>query len=232
MHKKLPYLFLIGVAFTIYSCSKSDFAWDLPKKDSHFNPQLQYGSVKDQEGNSYATIQIGGQLWMAENLRTTIFLNGDSIDQSSGTSLSSTQAYWCYYDNNSQYENPYGKLYNYYAVADPRKVCPEGWHVPNDSDWSTLIMYLGGDAVAGGKMKSTMYWTYNYSASNESGFSGLPGGDRNANGSFYDIGLVGYWWSSPENGNNYVRYLNSFSGGVYRVTNGKSDGISVRCLRD
>ena len=192
------------------------------------------------DGYTYTSIVLGnGQEWMAENLRTTTYANGDPIpnitDDTQWENL--TTGAWSHYNNDSQYENPYGKLYNWYTVADPRNVCPTGWHVPTDAEWTTLTDYLGGESVAGGKMKSTgtQYWeSPNTDATNESGFSGLPGGFRNYFGTFNSIGYDGYWWSSTEVGTFDAWYYNLYyyDGGVSRTNNGKEDGFSVRCLRD
>ena len=191
-------------------------------------------------GYTYTSIVLGnGQEWMAENLRTTTYANGDPIpnvtDANQWENL--TTGAWAHYNNDSQYENPYGKLYNWYTVNDPRNVCPTGWHVPTDAEWTVLIDYLGGESVAGGKMKSTgtQYWLYpNTDATNESGFSGLPGGFRNGNGTFLGIGDFGYWWSSTEDGTYFAwdRALDYSSGGVSRGNVYKESGFSVRCLRD
>ena len=188
-------------------------------------------------GYTYSSIVLGnGQEWMAENLRTTSYANGDPIpnvtDETQWSNL--TTGAWAHYNNDSQYENPYGKLYNWYTVADPRNVCPTGWHVPTDAEYTLLTDYLGGEAVAGGKMKSTgtAYWlNTNIDVTNESGFSGLPGGGI-LNGGF--IGLDGFWWSSTEYLTGYVwhRYLLDFSVGVSRNGSLITEGLSVRCLKD
>jgi uncharacterized protein (TIGR02145 family) len=204
------------------------------------NPAKTYGTMTDQQGNVYRTIVIGTQEWMAENLKTTIYRNGDAIanvtDNSQWANL--TTGAWCYYNNNSQYNCPYGKMYNWYAVADPRNVCPTGWHVPTDDEWTTLTSFLGGEAVAGGKLKSTglQYWgSPNQDATNESGFSGLPGGGRDGdNGIFVSIGNYGYWWSSTESSatSAWSRGLLYFGGDAGRYGSSKRVGLSVRCLRD
>ena len=190
-------------------------------------------------GYTYTSIVLGnGQEWMAENLRTTTYANGDLIPNVTGTQWGNlTTGAWVHYNNDSQYENPYGKLYNWYTVDDPRNVCPTGWHVPTDAEWTVLSDYLGGEAVAGGKMKSTgtQYWsTPNIDATNESGFSGLPGGHRLDVGTFHDIGYGGFWWSSTEIDptNAWCRTLYYLDGAVNGNSNGKVDGLSVRCLRD
>ena len=192
------------------------------------------------DGYSYATIVLGnGQEWMSENLRTTTYANGDPIpnvtDNTQWQIL--TTGAWAHYNNDSQYENPYGKLYNWYTVADPRNVCPTGWHVPTDGEYTLLTDYLGGESIAGGKMKSTgiQYWTSpNTDATNESGFSGLPGGRRGYDGPFYDIGFPGFWWSSTDvlTTSAWLRFLSYDSGNVYRDNASRFSGFSVRCLRD
>jgi len=204
------------------------------------NPSKTYGTMTDQQGNVYKTIVIGTQEWMAENLKTTIYRNGNAIANVTGNNqwADLTTGAWCYYNNNSQYDCPYGKLYNWYAVADSRNVCPTGWHVPTDAEWTTLTSFLGGETVAGGKMKSTglQYWLApNDFATNESGFSGLPGGNRDGlNGYFYGVGYYGYWWSSPESSTTgaWYRYLSYDDGNAYRYGAYKRDGFSVRCLKD
>jgi uncharacterized protein (TIGR02145 family) len=212
--------------------------------DSVHNPAKTYGTMTDQQGNVYKTIVIGTQEWMAENLKTTIYRNGDAIANVTGNNqwYFLTTGAWCSYNNNSQYDCPYGKLYNWYAVADPRNVCPTGWHVPTDAEWTTLTSFLGGEAVAGGKLKSTglQYWVSpNQDATNESGFSGLPGGYRYIFGTFNYFGYYGSWWSSTEidTGTAWYRLLLFNDGSVYSTEassygNFKHRGFSVRCLRD
>jgi uncharacterized protein (TIGR02145 family) len=190
-------------------------------------------------GYTYSSIVLGnGQEWMAENLRTNSYANGDSIPNVTGATQwqSLTTGAWVHYNNDSQYENPYGKLYNWYTVNDPRNVCPVGWHVPTDAEWFVLTDYLGA-SVAGGKMKSpgTQYWqSLNTDATNESGFSGLPGGCLDGFGTSRFIGENGNWWSSTMFGSNdsYSRTLRSGFSNVFRYYSQKKGGFSVRCLRD
>ncbi len=205
------------------------------------NPAKTYGSMTDQQGNVYKTIVIGTQEWMAENLKTTIYRNGNSIVNVTGDAqwIALTTGAWASYNNDSQYDCPYGKLYNWYAVSDPRNVCPTGWHVPTDAEWSVLTDYLGGEAVAGGKMKTTNGWNdYNDQSgngTNESGFSGPPGGIRALNdGVFSNGGNLGTWWSSTESSTIYAwsRDLVFIGGNASRYYYHKQDGFSVRCLRD
>ncbi len=203
------------------------------------NGNVQNGTVSDNNGHTYVTVQIGTQEWMAENLRTTKYANGDPIpnitDNTQWQNL--TTGAWAHYNNDSQYENPYGKLYNWYTVDDPRNVCPTGWHVPSDQEWIILTTFLGGELVAGGKMKSsgTQYWlSPNQDATNESGFSGLPGGGRADSGPSFYIGEAGYWWSSTEYDTSeaLLIYLVNDDGYVEGGDDPKEAGVSVRCLRD
>lgn len=203
------------------------------------NPAKTYGKMTDQQGNVYKTIVIGAQEWMAENLKTTIYRNGNVIDNLSDPSQwSNTETgAWASYNNDNQYDCPYGKLYNWFAVADPRYLCPTGWHVPTDGEWTTLTNYIGGAAVAGGKMKTTglQYWiSPNTDATNESGFSGLPGGYRSSSGDFYNVGNGGYWWSSSEfdASRAWYRFLTYNYDNAYQDRNDNRVGFSVRCLRD
>ena len=194
--------------------------------------------VTDIDGNNYPTQVIGEQEWMSENLNTTRYRNGESIPNVTGQSewAASASGAWCFYENNFENGEEYGKLYNWHAVADPRGLCPAGWHVPSDAEWSVLIDYLGGESVAGGKMKSVTGWNSpNVAATNESGFSGLPGGSRNDDGG--DLGVGGdngFWWGSLESSatDAWARYLYWNNGDMGRFFFNKRGGFSVRCLRD
>ena len=179
---------------------------------------------------------------MAENLRVSRYRNGESIaivtDITAWSGLTTGGRSW-YNNDSTTYEYPYGNLYNWYAVADNRGICPTGWHVPSDAEWTTLTTYLGGEIVAGGKMKSTgtAYWKYvNTGATNESGFSALPGGFRNNDGSFDIIRNYVFFWSATEYDISYawIRSLYYNNGYVYRNSSSffKSVGASVRCLKD
>jgi uncharacterized protein (TIGR02145 family) len=206
------------------------------------NPDLTYGTMTDQEGNMYKTIVIGTQEWMAENLNTSIYRNGDPIPTNlDNTALqNTTSGAWAYYNNDASYTCPYGKLYNWYTCVDARQLCPAGWHVPTDAEWTVLTDFLGGESIAGGKMKTTgtieagtgLWSSPNTEATNISGFSGAPG-------SFYAVGYDyigedGVWWSSSEVESicAYYRYLYYFHGNAVRSYDDKLSGLSVRCLRD
>ena len=204
------------------------------------NPAKTYGTMTDQQGNVYKTIVIGTQEWMAENLKVSHYRNGNPIPLITNSSIWAqlNTGATCWYNNDSvTYNCPYGKLYNWYAVADQRNVCPTGWHVPSDAEWTTLTTFLGGELVAGGKMKSTgtQYWTSpNSDADNFSGFSGLPGGLRYFAGALDDIGYNGYWWSSSQFNGNSAWYRGLYYGlsTVGRTNFNKLSGFSVRCLKD
>lgn len=200
-------------------------------------PQNGEFTVTDIDGNIYKTIKIGNQVWMAENLKTTRYNDGTPIpnvtDNNEWSKLK-TGAF-CYYDNDSEYNTIYGKLYNWYAVGTG-KLAPKGWHVPSDDEWKTLTTYLGGEEIAGGKMKSTQYWqSPNVGASNSSGFNGLPGASRTYNKGMYTVfGYYGFFWSS-ENcsySDTYIRMLDSHLSDAYKLAHFKASGFSVRCIKD
>jgi uncharacterized protein (TIGR02145 family) len=208
--------------------------------------------VTDIDGTVYTSIIINGQEWMQQNLAVTKYRNGDPIPTGldNTTWLNTTAGAYAIYDNDPANDVTYGKLYNWYAVNDSRGLCPTGWHVPSDAEWTTLINYLdpnaaGGDVfpnIAGGKMKSTgtiengdgLWYSPNEQATNESGFTGLPGGYRYNFGSYFTIGLNGYWWSSTEYYSSYAWYriLGCSNSDVSRDNGNKRYGFSVRCLRD
>jgi len=196
-------------------------------------------SCIDYDGNAYPTITIGMQVWMAENLRVTHYRNGDAIpDVTDGSAWSAlTTGAYCWYDNDENENEKYGTLYNWYAVDDSRGLCPTGWHVPTDGELTAFTTYLGGEDVAGGKMKSVndLWISTNYDATNLSGFSGLPGGYRlEFDGDFFLNGLVGYVWSSTQYDADkaWYRYLAYDGASVHRYSIFKERGFSVRCLRD
>jgi uncharacterized protein (TIGR02145 family) len=203
-----------------------------------FNNNLTYGSMSDVEGNTYKTIQIGSQWWMAENLRATKYRNGDPIPTADAATWSGlTTGAWAHYSNDNQYECPYGKLYNWYAATDVRLICPNGWHLPGDAEWTALINFLGGSGNAGGVMKTpgTTYWLGpNWMGMGTPVFSGLPGGSRNTNGTFTEMGMKGTFWSATASGvdNASVRYLHYNATNAYSDSYHKRSGFSVRCIAD
>ena len=196
-------------------------------------------TVTDIDGNVYRVVRIGNQYWMAENLKVTHYRNGDPIpnvtDNAQWTALSSGA--YCNYNNDPSLADIYGRLYNWFAVADPRGLAPVGWHVPSDAEWEILVNYLGGAAVAGGALKEAglAHWNSpNTGATNSSGFTALPGGYRSYLGYFYYMGYIAIFWSSTEYSINYAwsRSLLYDSAQVNRGNYVRPYGLSVRCVRD
>lgn len=207
-------------------------------------------------GVEYKEVIIGKQVWMTENLNVDEFRNGDPIPHAKTAEEwkkagENGQPAWCYYDNDPSNGEKYGKLYNWYAVNDSRGLAPKGWHIPSDAEWTTLTDNLGGKYAAATQMKATKgsdyygYWKDDGDGTNESGFSGLPGGFRNSLFSYSEtsvlkpstfslLGISGYWWSSTESEtdsawNRDLYYLYNI---VYRDNYGKEKGFSVRCIKD
>jgi uncharacterized protein (TIGR02145 family) len=201
----------------------------------NFNPALSYDSIYDFEGNKYRTIQIGTQTWTAENLRSTKFNDGSDIpfvmDVTAWSTL--TTPGYCWYNNDSV---GYGGIYNWYTV-NTGKLCPEGWHVPSDEEWTILTDYLGGKSVAGGMLKETgaSHWlSPNTGATNESGFTGLPTGYRSYGGGFNSIKNYAFWWSSTawSSTGAWYRDVNFSYTSVDRSNSNKKSGATIRCLKD
>ncbi len=202
-------------------------------------PQSPSTTVTDIDGNVYNTVTIGTQTWMKKNLKVTKYRNGDAIGTTTGSISSETSPkYQWAYDGNESNVATYGRLYTWYAATDTRGVCPTGWHVPTDTEWTTLIDYLGGEYVAGGKLKEagTAHWNSpNTSADNSSGFTALPGGYRGYYGAFFDMSLHGYWWSATEldaTTKARLRYLPYNHGYAILDYFLKLFGSSVRCVGD
>jgi uncharacterized protein (TIGR02145 family) len=196
--------------------------------------------VIDKDGNVYKTITISGQVWLAENLKSTKYQNGDLIGTTPSPSTDitgeSTPKYQWPSGGNESSVSTYGRLYTWYAVNDSRNVCPAGWHVPNNIELSTLMSNLGGDDIAGSKLKEngTTHWASpNTDATNESGFTALPGGYRGYEGIYHYIGYTGYWWSDTENDANSAWYRGLYYNGAYdhNLSNSKKAGFAVRCIK-
>jgi uncharacterized protein (TIGR02145 family) len=195
-------------------------------------------TVKDLDGNIYNTIKIGEQIWMSENLKTTKLNDGTQIAKVTGIAewaALSTPGY-CWYKNDTSYKNVYGALFNAYAVNTSR-LCPFAWHVSTDDDWSKLESYLGGEKIAGGKLKDTgtLLWSDpNSGATNEILFNALPGGSRFTNGLFLTVKNMGYWWSPGESNtfNNWYRSIYYRDVSVTRNFIDSTNGFSVRCVKD
>ena len=207
-------------------------------------PTSGYGSnITDSENNTYKTVYIGTQQWMAENLKVSKYSDGTTIPNITDSTQwqNNTTGAWSYYNNDAANNAKYGKLYNWYAVSKTsngnKNVCPTGWHIPTDAEWTVLTDYLGGVNVAGGKMKevdTTSWNSANAGATNTSLFSALPGGYRNYDGDYSNVGFDGNWWSSTEDDtfNAWFRDLSLYNGFAISSSYSKKRGLSVRCLRD
>ncbi len=191
------------------------------------------------DGDNMETVRIGTQEWTVKNLDVSRYRNGDIIpevkDPAKWANLKTGA--WCYYNNDPKNGAIYGKLYNWYAVNDPRGLAPEGFHIPSYTAWKILTDYLGGQYLAGGKMKSTgttLWLSPNTNATNDIGFSGLPAGCRNLDGSFSSLRYNGYWWSSSESSTTDAsgRNLDCYNGDADGYYDDKGNGFSVRCLKD
>ena len=196
----------------------------------------------------YESVRIGNQEWMTRNLDVDRFRNGDLIPQIDSNvewekAGQNEHPAWCYYDNDPENGKKYGKLYNWYAVNDPRGLTPEGWNVPTDDEWDILEEFLGGKDIAGHKMKSVKGWVdwedengelQNGNGDNSSGLNGLPGGFRSGGGSFFSIRYDAFFWSAIENDgvSAWYRVLYNNFGNVFRSGSDEAFGASVRCLRD
>jgi len=248
---RLTVLILAGfVMAVLYSCSDDDTK---PASDT----------VSDIDGNTYKTVIIGDQEWMAENLRVSKYNNGDAIPAGlSGTDWgSTTSGAYAVYNNDDDMLEAYGKLYNWFAVEDSRGLCPEGWSVPSDEDWTQLVNYISDqgfpnesdnpngaanalkscrqeDSPEGGDCDTSEHPRWNSNGTHhgfdEFGFSGFPGGVRYSSGSFYSIGGNGFWWSSSESSslNAWSRTMTRLNGIVSRYDYPKGTGFSVRCFKN
>jgi uncharacterized protein (TIGR02145 family) len=190
--------------------------------------------VADVDGNIYKTVKIGEQIWMTENLNVSHFRNGDLIPQAKTTEEwiqagTENEPAWCYYDNNPENGRKYGKLYNWYAVSDPRGLAPENWTIPDNKEWEQVIDYLGGNKQAGTGMKSVTGWNSKGNGDNRSRFTALPGGGRVYNGIFSDIENAGIWWSSLEE-SAFTAYGICLISDVAQGSFKKTTGLSVRAL--
>jgi len=198
-------------------------------------------TVTDIDGNVYQTVTIGTQVWMSENLKVTQYRDGTPIPNVSdaGKWTELTSGAYCNFNNEIYNAATYGCMYNFYAVADSRNLCPTGWHAPTDSEWTTLETFLSYSSPSpGGNLKEagTSHWiSPNTDADNSSGFTALPGGYRDgSNGRYYYLGIDGYWWSASEYYalHAFCRKLFYYDASVFRTTYSKGDAFSVRCVRD
>lgn len=204
-------------------------------------PPPDCGTVTDIDDNEYQTVKIGTQTWMTENLKVTHYRNGDPIPTDISNinwSYLLSGSYAVFSDDYACNEAVYGKLYNWYTIDDGRNIAPDGWHVPSIAEWQTLLDYLGGNAVAGGKMKQTgfVYWgSPNSGATNESGFTALPAGYRfGGDGSYRFLRSQNLLWSSTEDDTENASCLIMLqnSPGANPISTWKSFGLSIRCIKD
>lgn len=198
---------------------------------------------------TFKTVQIGNQIWMAENLNQQTFRNGDIIPEAKTyeeweLAAKNKQPAWCYYDNNPANGKLHGKLYNFHAVTDSRGLAPEGWHVSTNDDWKKLMEHCGGWYFAGNKLKSKTGWERGFPGTNETGFSALPSGERSNNKykfsldvfkQFDGMQVFGYFWTSSPTGNGTDAWswkVNMGDGNLKNEFYPYGYGLSVRCVKD
>lgn len=230
-------LILFSALLLLNSCSKDEEITSNECLRQRPNLPLVSKKIRDIDGNVYNTIIIGNQTWTAENLKTTHYRNGDPIDNltSNNDWVTATTGAWCYYNNDSSYNNIYGKLYNAYTVVDSRNIAPPGWHIPTQSDWNKLIIYL--DSLA-----DTTWLVPSYTAAPifRNQFNGIYSGVRfPGSGSFYHIERVGNWWSSTQTGSIQTNDLGYYACGVQDITpyiylqsSPVTTGLSIRLIKD
>ena len=226
---RVYYLYAL-IVFLLIGCSNTT---DVTKE-----PDL----IDYRNKKSYRTVKIGSQVWMAENLDVATFRNGDLIQEARtvqewvDAGVKGVPA-WCYYANDYQNTGKYGRLYNGFAMKDPRGLASIGWHIPSDDEWKVLTDYLGDILIAGGRMKEIGFSNWNSpntAATNSSGFSAIPGGLRHYDGSFLSLGNEAYWWSSTNSssGSFWIRWCDFVSENINRGGHNGMRGIAVRCVKD
>jgi uncharacterized protein (TIGR02145 family) len=195
--------------------------------------------IVDYDGNVYTSVTIGTQQWLKEPLKTTRYMNGDLIEiVSDGTSWSNlTTGAYCSYNYDNTKVMTYGRLYNWFVISDNRKVCPTGWHVPTDNELTTLVNFLGGETIAGGKMKESgnVHWVLsNTGTTNSTGLTLLPCGNIGPYGAFNGLGSTLNIWTSTEvdSNNAWERVLYDGNAGAYRYSSAKNSGSSIHCIKD
>jgi uncharacterized protein (TIGR02145 family) len=227
---------LLSVPFALHSKTSADT--DGLKADIEELKLFTGKKLKDIDGNIYTSVLIGTQIWMAENLKTTKYNDGTEIplitDPAEWSGLV-TPGYCWYKNDETTYKDPYGALYNWYTL-NTGKLCPTGWHAASNDEFTALVTFLGGNLVAGGKLKETgiIHWNSpNTGATNETGFTGVAAGFRNPAGSFIAFGAMNYFWSATDNGGfPYCLFLYFDVTNAYQDTSDKPYGLSVRCVKD
>ncbi|MFO8055532.1 MAG: FISUMP domain-containing protein [Bacteroidales bacterium] len=232
-------LIMLSLVFVISACDKDETDDNgnggENGNDDHFN----YGTVTDEQGNEYKTIEIGSQEWMAENLRVTVYNDGSSINSvpdPTDWSYLDEGGYAWYENDQATYESKLGALYNWFAV-DTDSLCPDGWHVPTVSEWETLLDHVAGEGhedAEGKALKASSGWEANGNGTNDFGFGALPGGFRGHAGAFDNVGYQAYFWSSDEHGQDAAESFVIYEAQdkVYQYDYSKNSGFSVRCLKD
>lgn len=228
------FLILFSITLLLFSCKKE-------KKEESNEPTVEIPEdtdIKDIEGNTYKTVKIGNQTWMAENLKTTKYSNGVQlplITDATEWSLLTTGAV-CQINNNSSNQNPHGMLYNAYVMDSGLNVCPTGWHIPSKNEYVILSDYLGGEYVAGKQMKSaTAIYKPHFAptGSNSSGFNALPSGSRYANGNFGFKDTFALFWSSTDFSSTQKNFVLLSDDDILQFSNAlKNNGFSIRCIKD
>ncbi|HYX10163.1 MAG TPA: fibrobacter succinogenes major paralogous domain-containing protein [Bacteroidales bacterium] len=209
------------------------------RTSARFNSKIKYGTVVDIDSNIYKTVKIGDQVWMAENLRTTRYRNGDEIPDVKGPEWEDlTTGAFCNYNNTENLDTiaTYGRLYNFYAVEDSRKLAPEGWHVATTEEWFKLAENLGGDSIAAIKLKEAgnYHWEAAYQSDNRSGFTALPGGKRWRDKGFIHMGIYGIWWTANDfyGVGGDLFYMIFYDSHLIKGQDDKYNGYSIRCVKD
>lgn len=216
----------------ILSCEERDSNKSKKKYKKEVEQQLEEKNIVD-----LPSVKIGDQVWMKFNLNVDVYSNGDPIEEVKDNSIwmQTSEGAWAYYNNDPSNGENYGKLYNWYAINDSRGICPNGWRVPNEEDWDELVNFLGGEDIAGGKLKDTSDWQgENVGATNETGFTAVPSGYRLSDGTFLNEGIIATFWTSSEGeGNNaWDRFMISKTAFVGRSQYGFENGFSCRCIKE
>ncbi len=241
-------IYLLASVILLLSCKKESSNPSSNQSTNTTSSTAKYGNgVTDLDGYKYKTIIIGNQEWMGENLKVSKYEDGTVIpnvtDNTQWSKL--TSGAWCYNNNNITNNLKFGKLYNWYAVSPTtngnKNVCPTGWHVPTDNEWSIMTDFLGGEAKAGGKLRDAGESSWNSSSTSNTNpylFSALPGGAREPDGNFISIGNYGSWWSNTDNTQLYfnitswTRSMEGSGDDILRLYSVKGTGLSIRCIKD
>ena len=227
-------------AVKIFLAASLLFAMSCKKEENNtVDPPPPVCDTSHHDPDQYDAVTIGTQKWMSRNLEVMHYRNGDAIPQveSDAAWAALTTGAWCWYQNQSANGPVYGRLYNWYAVNDPRGLAPAGWHVPTIAEWDTLSTALGGEFEAGGKLKQSGYCAWfapNVGATNSSGFTAVASGLRIADGTFIKMGIFAMWWSATPAAAGYADYfyVSTFYAFTYTGSDVNAFGLAVRCVRD